>query len=116
MEWRERSHVIFDNSKDKIILFTRRRKFDLGMRLAEARITVRVHTRRFNTEATLCLGVYLEIGLQFRTHKNLSLEKAPRAEDRIHHLRSENGLAPGLVRKIQVAAVQAVPLYGAELW
>ena len=45
-----------------------------------------------------------------------ALRKARNAEARIHSLCQGQGLAPGLVRRIQVAAVQSVALYGAELW
>lgn len=59
-----------------MLTFTRRQKHDIKRRLAEARITVRGYTLGFNTEATRCLGVYLNTGLHFRAYKNLSLEKA----------------------------------------
>lgn len=60
--------------------------------------------------------MYLDTGLQFRAHKNLSLEKARKAESRLRRLGSTNELAPGLIRRIQVTAVQVMALYGAELW
>jgi hypothetical protein len=44
------------------------------------------------------------------------MSKAYRAEARVRSLRRKLGLSPENVRKIQVAAVQAVALYGAELW
>jgi hypothetical protein len=44
------------------------------------------------------------------------MSKAYRAEARIRSLGGKFGLSPENVRKIQVAAVQAVALYGAELW
>lgn len=44
------------------------------------------------------------------------MTKARTAELRIKGLPRSHGLAPGLVRRIQIAAVQSVALYGAELW
>jgi hypothetical protein len=44
------------------------------------------------------------------------MSKAYRAEARVRSLRGQFGLSPENVRKIQVAAIQAVALYGAELW
>jgi ribonuclease HI len=44
------------------------------------------------------------------------MSKAYRAESRIRSLRGKFGLSPENVRKVQAAAVQAVALYGAELW
>jgi hypothetical protein len=44
------------------------------------------------------------------------MSKAYCAEARVRSLGGKIGLSPENVRKIQVAAVQAVPVYGAELW
>jgi hypothetical protein len=44
------------------------------------------------------------------------MSKAYRAEARVRSRGGNFGLSPENVRKIQVAAVQAVALYGAELW
>lgn len=87
----------------------------LKRRIAEVRFTVRGHTMSLNTKATRRLGVYLNSGLQVRTHKNPTLEKARREEDGVGRLAATRVLAPGLVGQIQVAVVQAVVLYGAEI-
>lgn len=71
---------------------------------------------RFNTEATRLRRVYCDTELQFTTHKNLTLEKTTRAEDRVRHLAAIRGLVPGLLRRIQAAVIQAVTIYGAEIW
>lgn len=76
VEWRDRNHVAFDNSKNEILAFRRRRKPNQKQRLTEARITVRGHMLGFNTEVTCWLGVYLDTELQFKVHKNLLLEKS----------------------------------------
>ncbi|KAL2004773.1 hypothetical protein VTN00DRAFT_3301 [Thermoascus crustaceus] len=55
-------------------------------------------------------------GLTLKTHYLTCLRKARTAEARVQALCCRQGLPPGLVRRIQVAAVQAVALYGAELW
>lgn len=39
----------------------------------------------------------LDTRLQFKAHKNLTLEKARKAEDRVRHLTATKGLVPGLV-------------------
>lgn len=44
------------------------------------------------------------------------MTKAKSAEIQIKHLSATYGLASGLVRRIQIAAVQSIALYGAELW
>lgn len=48
--------------------------------------------------------------------QNLSLKSVRLIEDRGRRLWSENRLAPYLIPKIHVAAVQAVALYEAKLW
>lgn len=75
VEWGERNHVVFDNPKNEMLDFTRCQKSNLRQRLAEARMTVRGHIFGFNGVATQWLRVYLDTELQFRAHKNLSLEK-----------------------------------------
>lgn len=42
--------------------------------------------------------------------------KTRKAEDRVRCLAVMRGLAPGLVRRIQVGAVQAEALYRAKIW
>jgi hypothetical protein len=44
------------------------------------------------------------------------MNNARRAEGRVRSLRGKFGLTPENMRKIQVAGVQAVALYGSELW
>lgn len=70
---------------------------------------------RFNVEDTRWLGVYLETGLQFRAHNNISLKKAKRAVDNIGRLGPMHGIEPSLIRRIQVAAVLAVTLSETEI-
>jgi hypothetical protein len=54
--------------------------------------------------------------LTLKDHHNKMMSKAYCAEARIGSLRGMFGLSPENVQKIQVAAVQAVALYGAKLW
>lgn len=85
-------------------------------RIAVTRITVRGHTIRFNMEATRWLRVYHNTGVQFWADKNLPLEKARKVEVSVRHLTAMRALGPELVRRILVAAAQAVALYRAEIW
>lgn len=105
VKWGERKHVTFDNSKEEMIAFTRQRKADLQKRLAEAQITVSRHTKGFNVEATIWLRMYLDTGLKFRTHKNMSLEKVNISVYRVRRLKSTSALEPGLIRPVQMAPV-----------
>jgi hypothetical protein len=74
------------------------------------------HQVSFNSEATRWLVIWLDAGLTLKTHYHTCLRKARNAESRVRSLCQAQGLAPGLVHRIQVAAVQSVALYGAELW
>ena len=58
----------------------------------------------------------MDTTLSFQAHKNVYLQKARKVEGRLRSIAYSKGLAPGLVRKIQIAVVQSVALYGAELW
>ena len=74
------------------------------------------HCVPFNPEATQWLGVWLDSGLNFKAHYQTCMRKAQAAENQVQRLCQSHGLAPGLACQIQVAAVQSVALYGAELW
>ncbi len=60
--------------------------------------------------------MWFDSRLTFNSHVNEKSRKAKIAESRINGLRKTYGLSPALVRRIQIAAVQSVALYGAELW
>lgn len=65
---------------------------------------------RINTEATRCLGTYLDMGLQFSTLKILILLKIRKVDDRVCDLTATTVLESWLVLLIQVAAIQAMAL------
>lgn len=64
-----------------MIAFTRRCKPNMKRIITEVSHTVG-RTNGFNTETMIQLSVYLEIRLQFQTHKNLIFETPRSAEDR----------------------------------
>lgn len=88
---------------------------ELKRRIVQARFTVCGYTVTINTEATRQLRVYLNLVSQFRAHKNRTLEKLRRAENKVRRLPAMRGLALELLKQIQVAAVRAVVSYGAEI-
>lgn len=61
--------------------------------------------------------MWLDSGLTifFGTHIRERAKQARAAEARIKGLTRTYGLPPGLVRKIQIAAVEAIALFGAEI-
>lgn len=114
IEWGQDNCLDFDHAKTEAVAFTKRRKIRSHIQQASAKI--KDVTIKFNKEATRWLGVWLDSALSFREHKDTYLQKKRRAEARLKAVTNRKRLEPGLVRKIQVAAVQSVSLYGAELW
>lgn len=113
--WGQNNAVQFDAEKTEAVLFTRKRGRALRDQVQRARIQVGGHQVQFNQEATRWLGIWLDAGLTLKVHYQTCLQKARMAEARVQSLCRQQGLPPGLVRKIQVTAVQAVALYRAEL-
>lgn len=116
ISWGQTNTVQFDAEKTEATLFTRKQGWALRDQVRRARISIGGHQISFNQEATHWLGIWLDTGLTLKTHYQTCLRKARMTEARVQALCQQQGLAPGLVRKIQVTAVQAVALYGAELW
>jgi hypothetical protein len=54
--------------------------------------------------------------LTLNDHTKKTFAKARRAQNRVRSLMTKKGLSPEGCQRIQIAAVQAVALYGAELW
>jgi len=94
-------------------LFTRRRKNKEPK--MNARIRVGSHEVPYNKEASRWLGVWLDDMLTLNDHTKKTLAKARRAQNRVRSLMMKKGLSSEGCKRIQVAAVQVVALYGSEL-
>jgi len=81
-----------------------------------ARVRIGNHEVPYNKEATRWLGVWLDDMLTLNDHTKKTLVKARRAQNRVRSLMTKKGLSLEGCKRIQVAAVQAVALYGSELW
>ena len=84
--------------------------------MSSATIKIRNHEIKYNKDATRWLGIWMDSALKFREHKEIYIQKAKKFEARQRSLVAKRGLAPGLVRRVQIAAVQSIAIYGAELW
>jgi hypothetical protein len=82
----------------------------------KAKIRVGSHEVKYNKEAARWLGVWLDSMLTMNDHTKKTVAKARRAQGRVRSLMTKTGLSPEGCQRIQIAAVQAVALYGAELW
>ncbi|ODM14623.1 hypothetical protein SI65_09968 [Aspergillus cristatus] len=116
IEWGHGNVVQFDAGKTEAVLLTRKRGRELKDQIQRAQVEVDGHCVPFNLEAMRWLGVWLDSGLNLKAHYQTCMRKARAAENRVQRLCQSHGLAPGLARQVQVAAVQSVALYGAELW
>jgi hypothetical protein len=58
----------------------------------------------------------MDAHLMFNEHHNGCRKKARAAEARLRVLTRMHGIVPEQVRAVQIACVQAVELYGSELW
>lgn len=108
--------IQFDADKTEAALFTRKHGRELNDQIKRARIVEGDYHASINQEATRWLGVWLDAGLNLKDHYQTRFRKARKAEARVRSLCRGQGLAPALARRVQIAAVQAVALYGAELW
>ena len=116
LEWGTRNAVTYDISKTEAMLFSKARKQKLLEQLTASQLRFGRQTIRFNQDATRWLGIWLDSGLNFGSHFRERLKRAKTVEAQIRGLTKIYGLPPALVQRIQIAAVQSVALYEAELW
>jgi hypothetical protein len=105
----------FEISKTEVLLFSRRRK----VVQAAKSVVFRIGEQSFaiKQEATEWLGFWLDSKLSFRTCVENRMASAKGALYRAASLsRSNGGLSINLMRRVIVAAVTSVALYGSELW
>jgi ribonuclease HI len=114
--WGLLNSVSYDMSKTEAVLFTRARLARRRKMIQDTSIQIGANQVKFNENATRWLGIWLDAGLTFSYHQKYRMSRAKAAEARLKGITNSFGLAPGLVRRIQIAAVQATALYGAELW
>jgi len=69
----------------------------------------------YNEEATRGLGVWLDDMFTLIDRTKKTLAKAKRVQNRVRSLMMKMGSSSQRCKRIQVAAVQAVALYGSEL-
>jgi hypothetical protein len=58
----------------------------------------------------------MDTHLTFKEHRYRSMKKAKTAEVRLRKLTKIYAVLPGSVRAVQIACVQAIAMYGSELW
>lgn len=116
LRWELANAVTFNIAKTEAILFSRARSKKVREEITNARLVLGGQEVKFNNTATRWLGIWLDSSLTFVTHIRERLKRAQAAEARIRCLTRAQRLPPGLVRKIQIAAVQAIAFFGSEIW
>jgi len=112
--WAKENACRFDDEKTELILFTRKN----NNKKPNIKAKIRIGSRevQLNKEATRSLGVWLHSMLTLNDHTKKIFAKARRAQNGVRFLMTTEGLNSEGCQRIQVAAVQAVALYRAELW
>ena len=108
--------VTYNMSKTEAILFSNACRPKLARQIAETRLKIGREVVFFNKEAILWLRTWLDSRLNFASHVSERRQKAKWAEFMIKQLSKTHDLYSELLRRIQIAAVQSVALYRAELW
>lgn len=116
LNWAADHAVTYDIGKTEAVLFSKARNPKLKKQLSNIPLRLVDQTIFFNKEATRWLGMWFDSRLIFKSHVNEKLRKAKIAESRIKGLSKTYVLSPALVQRVQIAAVQSVALYGAEIW
>jgi hypothetical protein len=115
IQWGTENKVEFEVSKTEVLIFSRRRKILQAAKLAAVRIGQQ--TSPIKQEATRWLGFWLDQKPSFKTHFENRMASANGALQRVSSLsRSNGGLSVKLMRRVVIAAVTSVAMYGSEIW
>ena len=115
IQWGEDNRVESEVSKTEVLVFSKRRKILQAAKVAAVRIGQQTFT--IKREATKWLCFWLDSKLSFKTHFETRMANAKGAPQRASSLsRSNGGLSVSLMRRVVVAAVTTVALYGSEIW
>jgi hypothetical protein len=115
MRWGSDNKVEFEVSKTEVLVFSRRRKVLRAAKDAVIRIGEQTFTIKLG--ATKWLSFWLDPKLSFQTHFESRMASAKGALQRVASLsKSNGGLSINLMRRVVVAAVTSVALYGSEIW
>lgn len=102
-------------SKTEALVFTRRRKILLEAK--DAVISIGGKAFAVKQGATKWLGFWLGPKLSFRTHFENRMATAKGALQRVTSLsRSSGDFSINLMRRLVIAAVTSVAIYGSEIW
>jgi hypothetical protein len=109
--WARQNAVEFDVAKMEAILFSRKRwKPDRTIDVGDG---IKVPC---NKGATQWLGFWLDSEVNFKEHYPKRMAKAREMEKNISRLHGKYGMTPANVRKVTTTVIQALALFGLEVW
>jgi len=112
IEWAGQNGVAFDRGKTEAAMFWQKKKGTV----AAAKVKVGDSEVPFNKDATRWLGVWLDSQLTLKEHHATRLKSGRNAMTRLCRLTGKMGLSPTNCRRVMMACVQSVAMFGAELW
>jgi len=117
VEWECWQGLQIDTAKTEAVLFTCRR----GHKKHHwPKLTVKIKVGnwfiQFNNQATRWLGITMDAHLTFKEHHNRCMKIPRAAQVRLQTLTNNYRILLESIRAIRVAFIQAVTLYGSELW
>lgn len=115
IEWGKFNSVTYNIAKIEALLFSKSHCQHFNKQIATVNIQIETEKIKFIKESTRWLEIRLDSPLKFNAHINKKIQQARTAELHIKGLTRIYELAPAFVRRIQIAAVQSIALYGAEL-
>jgi len=111
--WAKNNACHFDIKKTEAMWFTQQRKNKEPT--MNARVRVQDEEVPYNKDATRWLGVRLDDMVTVNDHTERTIAKTTKAQNRVRFLMTKKGLSSEGCKRIHVAAVQAMALYGSEL-
>lgn len=115
IEWGTANKVEFEVSKTEVLVFSKKRKVLQAAK--EAVVNVGEQSFAIKQGATKWLGFWLDSKLSFKTHFEKRMTSARGALQAIANLSTSNGgLSIRLMRRVVVATVNSIALFGAEVW
>lgn len=115
LSWGPSNAVTYDIVKTKAILFSKACGRKAKGEVANTKLVFREQKVKFNNKTTRWLRVWLDSRLTFVIHIRERVKKPQAVEARIKCLTKTYGLLPGLVQKIEIAAVQAIAFFRSEI-
>lgn len=111
LDWGKSNAVTYDVAKTEAVLFSKAHRQRLNKQITGVHIKIEAEKIKFNKEATQWLGIWLDSQLKFSAHVNEKLQRTRTAEIQIKGLTRTYGLAPALIRRVQIAVVQSICMF-----